>query len=348
VTRYLVEDDNNPTGAPQVFDELTNGVVTRSYAYGLQRIDEEQIVDNAWTPSYYGYDEGGSVRNLTNASGVVTDRYEYDAFGNSFTVSGTTPNNYLYRGEQHDADLGLYYLRARYYNPQSGRFTGVDPLSDQGQPRYEYAGADPVDGIDPLGTEDLIECALLGSNGLGTCSAPRLLAIHPPPLCDLFQDDPILSAAVGNAIPQCKCKKCFNTQVFAETLDTNAIGNTATTGPHLERCAHWVAVALREGGATISTPASAYQFNRSLPGAGFMPVQVIPHPSKSLLIASEQGDVTVFDKTSMLHHGAGHVEGFDGLSWVSYWVQRSWYGWRTYDPDTTATIYRSKCRCGHE
>jgi len=128
----------------------------------------------------------------------VTDRYEYDAFGNSFTVSGTTPNNYLYRGEQHDADLGLYYLRARYYNPQSGRFTGVDPLSDQGEPRYEYAGADPVDGIDSMGTEDLTECALLGSNGLGTCSAPRVFQI-PPPWCQALSGDSFLGD-----LPQCK------------------------------------------------------------------------------------------------------------------------------------------------
>jgi RHS repeat-associated protein len=192
-TQYLVEDDNNPTGVPQVFDELTNGVVTRTYAYGLQRIDQDQIIDGAWIPSFFGYDEGGSVRNLTGANGVVTDRFEYDAFGNSFTVSGTTPNNYLYRGEQHDPDLGLYYLRTRYYNPQSGRFTGVDPLTDQDQPRYEYAGADPVNGIDPMGTEDMIECALLGANKLGcpfqfpSIFLPR---IPIPNFCQLLSEDP--------------------------------------------------------------------------------------------------------------------------------------------------------------
>jgi len=65
------------------------------------------------------------VRQLTNASGTVTDSYEYDAFGNAFTVSGTTPNNYLYRGEQYDPDLGLYYLRHRYYNPELGKCEGV-------------------------------------------------------------------------------------------------------------------------------------------------------------------------------------------------------------------------------
>jgi hypothetical protein len=54
-------------------------------------------------------------------SSAVMDNYNYDAFGNKLNSTGTTPNNYLYRGEQYDSDLGLYYLRARYYNPATGR-----------------------------------------------------------------------------------------------------------------------------------------------------------------------------------------------------------------------------------
>jgi len=54
-------------------------------------------------------------------------------------------------GEQYDTDLSLYYLRARYYNPVSGRFLNVDSLAGHGQRRYEYAGANPVDGSDPSG-----------------------------------------------------------------------------------------------------------------------------------------------------------------------------------------------------
>jgi len=149
-TRYLV-DDLNPTGYPQVVDELVGGAVTRQYTYGLDRISENQFVGGAWTPSFYGVDGGGSVRQLTNSSGTVTDTYEYDAFGNKVNSTGTTPNNYLYRGEQYDTDLSLYYLRARYYNPVTGRFLNVDPLAGRGQRRYEYAGANPVDGSDPSG-----------------------------------------------------------------------------------------------------------------------------------------------------------------------------------------------------
>jgi RHS repeat-associated protein len=70
-------------------------------------------------------------------------------------------NNYLYRGEQWDADLGLYYLRACYYNPLTGRFLSVDPEAGEGQRRYQYAAADPVNGLDPSGNEDMIEYGLL-------------------------------------------------------------------------------------------------------------------------------------------------------------------------------------------
>ena len=165
-TAYLVEDDKNPTGYPQVFDELTGGAVTRTYTYGLQRIDEEQVRNGAWTPSYYGYDGGGNVRNLTNSAGAVTDQYEYDAYGNSFTVSGTTPNNYLYRGEQFDPDLGLYYLRARYYNPETGRFMSRDPeaaklFDPKTLHKYVYAIGDPVNAKDPTGRESLVGTAEL-------------------------------------------------------------------------------------------------------------------------------------------------------------------------------------------
>jgi RHS repeat-associated protein len=131
-TTYYLVDDLNPTGYPQVVDELnTGGAVTRTYTYGLQRISENLSPaltgNSAWTPSFYGYDGGGNVRQLTNSTGTVTDSYEYDAFGNEFTVSGTTPNEFMYRGEQFDSDLGLYYLRARYYNPLTGRFMSRDP-----------------------------------------------------------------------------------------------------------------------------------------------------------------------------------------------------------------------------
>jgi len=97
--------------------------------------------------------------------GAVTDTYEYDAFGNKINSTGTTPNNMLYRGEMYDSDLGLYYLRARYMNPLTGRFMSRDPndpqlLDSDRVPvdpkklhKYLYADGDPMNMLDPTGHE---------------------------------------------------------------------------------------------------------------------------------------------------------------------------------------------------
>jgi RHS repeat-associated protein len=154
-TRYLA-DELNPTGYAQVVEEIGAGGVQRTYTYGPQRISQNQLVSGAWTPSFYGYDGFGSVRQLSNSAGTVTDTYDYDAWGNAVNTTGTTSNVYLYRGEQHDPDLSLHYLRARYFNPLTGRFLTRDtcpgaPTQPATQHRYLYANVDPVDESDPSG-----------------------------------------------------------------------------------------------------------------------------------------------------------------------------------------------------
>ena len=291
----------------------------------------------------------------------MTDTYEYDAFGNSFTVSGTTPNNYLYRGERRDADLGLYYLRARYYNPQSGRFTGVDPLTDQGQPRYEYAGADPVDGLDPMGTEELVECAILGEHGF--CPfLPSIWVPSPPnPLfCDLLNTSPELNAVFGNSFQRqkCKCKKCFNTQKFADYLDDNAALQEADVSryhPALATgmtkretyCGRIVGEALRAGGANIANENGGF-YGFALLLNNFGMVGYDPDPGVHKQHSGQVGDVTIFGATA--DHKYGHSEGYTGTSpsgWSSYWQQHYWtpYG-SSSSPPGPATIYRSRCPCG--
>jgi hypothetical protein len=104
-TVYLV-DEANPTGLPQVAEELSSGgVVQRRYLYGLQRIAQTQVATAA--TSFYGYDGHGDVRYLTDVTGAVTDTYDYDAFGNVVGSTGATANVYRYQGEALDAETGL-------------------------------------------------------------------------------------------------------------------------------------------------------------------------------------------------------------------------------------------------
>jgi RHS repeat-associated protein len=174
-TRYLV-DDLNPTRYSQVVEELVDGAVQRTYTYGSQRISENQLINSARTPTFYGYDGTAAVRFLTDATGTVTDTYDYDAFGNPVNSTGATPNLYLYRGEQYDPDLGLYYLRARYFNPVTGRFLSKDPLAGvltdpATLHKYLYAAADPVNRLDPSGKAEAVEAGLQVTQMLITSAA---------------------------------------------------------------------------------------------------------------------------------------------------------------------------------
>jgi len=159
-TSYLV-DDQNPTGSPQVVEELVGGAVQRQYTYGHALISQTQVPGTP-TTSFYGDDGLGSVRYLTDTSGATTDRYDYDAFGNLLTGSTPTPNSYRFAGEQLDTNLGLYYLRARYYNAGSGRFwtrdrAGFVLRNPAEVNRYTYVADNPANAVDPTGLAAFFE-----------------------------------------------------------------------------------------------------------------------------------------------------------------------------------------------
>jgi RHS repeat-associated protein len=110
-----------------------------------------------------------------------TDTYDYDAFGNKINSTGTTPNSYLYRGEFSDSDLGLYYLRARWMNPLTGRFLSRDPWDGEvTQPvtlhKYLYVGGDPINWWDPTGWDGEEDIELTGEVSEGAIEGEEALA----------------------------------------------------------------------------------------------------------------------------------------------------------------------------
>ncbi|MBL8234184.1 MAG: RHS repeat-associated core domain-containing protein [Bryobacterales bacterium] len=163
-TKYLV-DELTPTGYSQVAEELVGGSVARRYAHGAFRHSQTQLISGAWTTHYYGYDGGLHVTRLTDSTGAVSDTYTYDAYGNLTAASGSTPNVYLYRGEQYDSSVQMYYLRARWYAPGNGRFFTSDPIEravgdQRSRTHYSYCEADPVNHEDPSGLDSALARAL--------------------------------------------------------------------------------------------------------------------------------------------------------------------------------------------
>jgi RHS repeat-associated protein len=90
----------------------------------------------------------GSPRLVTDASGTVVGSTQYDAFGAVKAQSGTQAQ-VGFTGEQQDSESGLVYLRARYYDPRTGRFLSADPVP--GEHPYVYANNNPLRFIDPTG-----------------------------------------------------------------------------------------------------------------------------------------------------------------------------------------------------
>lgn len=149
VTRYVWSGSD-------VVNEYDNAwAPKKSYYLGASPEGQIEGADNA---HYYHGDGLGSVMNLTDGQGVVTDTYDYDDFGQATVVQGSTANVYRYTGQQYDADSGLCYLRARYYDPETGRFLTRDPESGQiNKPAtfhaYMYCRNNPLSFVDPFGLD---------------------------------------------------------------------------------------------------------------------------------------------------------------------------------------------------
>jgi RHS repeat-associated protein len=141
-TNYLY-DGVNPV------QELSGATPTANVLGGLP-VDEHFLRTDASGPANFLTDPLGSTVALSDSTGAVQTSYTYEPFGNT-TIAGSSMNPYQYTGRENDS-TGLYFYRARYYNPMFGRFISQDPAGFAGGINlYGYAANDPVGYTDPLG-----------------------------------------------------------------------------------------------------------------------------------------------------------------------------------------------------
>ena len=164
VTEYVKYLNDNSSLTNVLVEIGSEGSVQAYYTIGADLISQERD----GKVSVYLYDGHGSVVGLANESGVITDTYCYDAFGNLLKSKGSTKNCYRYCGEQFDETTGLYYLRARYMDTSTGRFISQDSyqgsISDPvSLHKYLYANANPVTYSDPSGYMSMAGLAVRGA-----------------------------------------------------------------------------------------------------------------------------------------------------------------------------------------
>ena len=137
-------------GADVMRDLDGNGATIADYL-NAPGIDNKLRQTAGGSASYFLVDHLRTTRGLSDSSGALSSTLTYDSFGN--LASGSASTRYTYTGRELDPDLGLMYYRARWYQPQQGRFVSEDPASLVGGINlFAYVGNSVPNQIDPLGT----------------------------------------------------------------------------------------------------------------------------------------------------------------------------------------------------
>ena len=148
-TQYVVDIHNNV-----IAEANESGSVTAETIWGHRPLARKTGDD--WY--YYLYNAHGDVIGLTDESGTVVNSYAYSPWGEIRTQTESVKNPIKYAGEYYDDELDMLYLRARYYDPQTGRFISLDAEKGSIQNpmdmnRYVYCRNNPLKYVDPSGKE---------------------------------------------------------------------------------------------------------------------------------------------------------------------------------------------------
>ena len=164
----------------------------------------------------------GDVLGLYDYAGTRKVSYEYDAWGNTVSVTDTSEDNwstlnpFRYRGYYFDTETGLYYVLSRYYNPEIGRWINADNMiitsSDlMGLNLFAYCSNNPVNRVDPsgqFGISIIIKVAVI---------VVAVAALVASVVCKVKEDKRVLKEL--DSLPE---PTADITESFRETLKTNA------------------------------------------------------------------------------------------------------------------------------
>ena len=154
----------------------SGGVVARYTQEG--NIDQPLAMLQSSTTSYYEQDGLNSVTSLSNTSGALAQTYMFDSFGNQTASSGSLANFFRYTGREFDTETGLYFDRARYLDPSTGRFLSEDLIRfSGGENFYTYVSNSPVSFLDPSGLLAEMYCERIPSSRGGSFLGDAILFV---------------------------------------------------------------------------------------------------------------------------------------------------------------------------
>ena len=249
---WTVYDGANPWA-----DYDSTGAVRAQYLFG-DRPDEilarwRQDGELAW----YLSDHLGTIHDLVDANGDLINHVEYGSFGEVlFESDPAAGDRFKFTGREYDPTTGLYYYRARWFNPQTGRFNSPDPVGFAAGDLnlYRYVGNAPTLATDPYGTTAWLEQRL--TQGFGTALAGGVLGW----ICGFldgiaefgFTEDPAVKARV--------VERANESAVIGGVIGF-VIGYTAGTSSTFSQAAgtFWAGVGGYAGGLWIGSSGNVWQ-----------------------------------------------------------------------------------------
>src|ERR1700733_1574298 len=167
--------------------DLSGNITSEYVFFAGRRIARRDANNNVY---YYYADQMGNTSVITTSNGTPCYQATFTPYGQEMATQNACPQNYKFTGYERDAETGLDYAFARYYNSRLGRFMSADPMAGsltdpQSFNRYAYVVNSPTNFTDPAGMEkypcqgdpcfssdgDDGNCAIDGAVGLGLCGA---------------------------------------------------------------------------------------------------------------------------------------------------------------------------------
>jgi len=211
-TRYIYDgmrviqersSSNIPTVSYTRGNDLSGTLEGAGGIGGLLARSDGYSSGNWSTHNFYHADGNGNITYLVNSSQGLAASYRYEPFGKTLASSGTVAaaNVYRFSSKEVHANSGMYYFGYRFYDPDSQRWTGRDPLQENADINmYRFVFNSPPDEVDPLGLNCLSQC-LGEALGLGAVVGTGLTVGGLPSLPKPFRTP---GSSVGTS-PISKC-----------------------------------------------------------------------------------------------------------------------------------------------
>ncbi len=189
-----------------------NAIVAR-YTHG-PGVDEPLIMEKNSQLFHYHADGLGSITELTNQSGTLTQRYTYSSFGGiESQLDSNISQPYTFTSRELDTESGLHYVRIRYYDSTIGRFISEDPKGfTAGVNYYGYVGGNPIGRVDPYGLDWLTNLSNFSAGAGDYLSGgfmnsfnltERLMGHAAIPISELLRKELVASIGLDDIVDQC-------------------------------------------------------------------------------------------------------------------------------------------------